>query len=195
MKKLSLIVILILVSVALVFGQEKERKFSVLTNPIFLFASFTSLGFTDEYDLIMDLEGQYKINDLLNISLTASFQISNNSEEEREAFQINFKPMLIFRPIRTGLRGFYTGIYSIVGWNSYKNRWDEISSTEFGLGASVGYKWIFKSGFSMQAGTGIGKTWYFNGEKSDFFDINCDGRISTSRLDVYLIDFKMGYSF
>ena len=195
MKKLGLLAILILVSGTLLPGQEKERKFSVMTNPIFLFVSFSSLSFTEKNYLIMDLEGQYKINDLLNLSLTASFQSTHSYDSDEDALQVNFKPMLIFRPVRTGLRGFYTGIYSIIGWNTYSDYWDDFSSTEFGLGASVGYKWIFKNGLTMQAGTGLGRTWYFNGEKSDFFDIACDGRLSTSRLDVYLLDFKMGYSF
>jgi hypothetical protein len=224
MKKIRLIfALLILVNVS-IFTQEQEieRNFTIQASPLLFVSDLISLGIGDDTSMffIMDLEGQYKINDIFNISLTVSFFVNNsdvidsvyynyyptyyeeiNSHNEK-GFQINFKPMFIYRPFRTGLKGFYVGVYPSIGWQSYEIRYygrnegkvDNYLWTEISLGINLGYKWVFRNGFTLQLGTGIGKTWSI--PEPDFFSIiNSDGRLTLINFDLHILDFKLGYSF
>jgi hypothetical protein len=224
MKKIRLIfALLVLVNVS-IFSQEQEieRNFTIQASPILFVSSLISLGIGDDTStfFIMDLEGQYKINDIFNISLTVSFLVNNSSvinsihyyyptyyeeiySHDKKIFQINFKPMFIYRPFKTGLEGFYVGAYPSIGWQSHEIRYygrddgrvDNYLWTEIGLGINLGYKWVFRNGFTLQLGTGIGKTWSIP-EKPEFNGfINSDGRVTLRNFDLHVLDFKLGYSF
>ena len=140
----------------------KEKIFSLQSSLLILYFNIYSLG-DDLGVFALDIEGQYKINDVYNLSLTTSFFIYSYDKN----YQVIFKPMFIYRPYKTGLYGFHLGLYSNIGWISETsfNGWntsvgwggDRRTSMQIGVGFNAGYKWIFNNGFTLQLGTGIGK--------------------------------------
>lgn len=220
MKRLVFCLMLLLIVNLCLFSEDaennpgKDRKFTIQTSPYYYMADLISLG--GEYGfLIMDLEGQYKINDLFNVSLNISFLIeyvSHPSDHNQE----HIKPMFIYRPYKTGLKGFYIGFYPIIGFvtDIYFGSYpvlppDDPSSpvppspeppspspfkTEIGAGVDIGYKWIFGNGFTLQLGGGIGKSWLLPYDYFDYSPFSSDGRIRRDYFDVSF-DFKFGYSF
>jgi hypothetical protein len=211
MKKLLLIFGLLSVVNMVIFSQEVDRRFTIQTSPFLYILDLISLGTRDDTDIlfIMDLEGQYKINENMNASLTLSFLVINYISYivydiyyfpiyEENNFQINIKPMFVYRPFKTGLKGFYIGIYPNIGWQTLKNSRDEnYLWTEIGMGINTGYKWVFNKGFTLQLGTGIGKTWSIPEKPDDYSAgfINSDGRITLKNFDIHILDLKLGYSF
>jgi len=156
------------------------------------------------------LEGQFKINKSINISLSFSFLIDNqtviiypedysNNERydsyKRNIFQINVKPMFIYRPFETGLSGFYLGLYPNVGIVHVENYKKDQFFTEVGFGINLGYKLIFRDGFTLQLGGGIGKTFSIPEGSNQYITINSDGRLSLTHTDIQLLELKLGYSF
>ena len=221
MKKICLIAVLLVLINNNIFSQKTDRKLTFQSSPAFYVADIIMLGvfelsgnYKQSY-VIMDLEAQYKINNLFNVSLAAAFITDNysssyyssyypSSYNERKEFQMIFLPMFIYRPLKTGLKGFYLGLNLPVGWNSYKN----ISKDEFsninrkelgaivGVGINIGYKWIFNNGFTLQIGNGIGKTWFLPKEGYYYNDmLRADGYIRLTNLDIHFLDLKFGYSF
>jgi hypothetical protein len=202
MKKYSLFIIFLIIIDTFVFSQNSqdenaERKFTIQSSPLCLVLNIFVLGqgIENRSYFMMDFEGQYKINDTFNISFTFSFTTTNNFYSSGNDFQINLKPMFIYRPLGTGLRGFYIGIYPTIGWYSrivsYKEDYPLIN---IGFGFNIGYKWIFKNGFTLQLGSGIGKSWFIPPEK-DVYVIASDSRLIFPKIDFHILDFKLGYSF
>jgi hypothetical protein len=184
--------------------KNKERRFTFQSSPVLLAMDFATLMFFPFMDIMtiaIDLETQYKINDIYNVSFTASFW--SNNESKTKDYRIDLKPMFIFRPFKTGLEGFYVGLYPTVGWYNCKtfasNNYDQLF-TIVGLGVNTGYKFVFRKGFSMQLGTGIGKSWIIP-KLTDILPTDYDNhltsdlRLITKYIDVYIMDFKIGYSF
>jgi hypothetical protein len=231
MKKISLIFVLSVLVNSSILSQEDNRNFTIQTSPLLfgydLIYDLLFLGLDEDGFLyIMDMEGQYKINNMFNISLTVSFLVNNVIDgtstyptyygetffHDVKVFQMNFKPMFIYRPFKTGLEGFYVGVYPSIGWQSYERRYkgryegivDNYLWTEIGLGINLGYKWVFRKGFTLQLGTGIGKTWSIP-QKPEFYSftnpegiysmINSDGRMTLKNFDFHIYDIKLGYSF
>ena len=199
MKKIFLIIALLMLVNISVFTQEAERKFTLQTSPLFYMIDLVYFGVTELNDtfFVMDLEGQYKINDMINVSLTAAFFVMYYQYSPSHAsttFQIIFKPMLIYRPSRTGLKGFYLGLNPTIGWYSPDN---SESYAVIGLGINTGYKWVFKNGFTLQLGGGIGKTWILPQSRQYYYDdvFNADGSIKLPNFDIQILDIKLGYSF
>jgi hypothetical protein len=178
-----------------VFGQTNEKYFTVQTSPYNFLLSLIFLdGLIDgsAYPIYLDIEGQYKINNMFNISLTTSFNKIFNGDPIPyfdHAFFLNLKPMFIYRPMKTGFEKYYIGTYLAIGINSSQG----IADTGFGI--STGYKWIFKNGLTLQTGGGIGRTWFFHFNDHDIIPLYLtDGRIAWRYLDIHF-DFKLGYSF
>jgi hypothetical protein len=184
--------------------KNKERRFTFQRSPIHLAMDFATLMFFPYMDFMtiaIDLETQYKINDMYNVSLTLSFW--SNNESKTKDYRIDLKPMFIFRPFKTGLEGFYVGLYPTIGWYNCKvfadNDYDKLF-TIVGLGVNTGYKFVFRKGFTMQLGTGIGKSWIIpkltDVLQTDYDNyLTSDLRLITKYIDVYIMDFKIGYSF
>ena len=200
MKKYLISIILIFVMYQSVFCQEKNRRFTIQTSPGMLFIDLMYLRFKDApfYELfIMDLEYQYKINNTINVSLAMSVYSSSPYSRwgSNKEFNMNFTPMFIYRPLKTGLKGFYISLYPIIGWRSFEN--DDDLYAELGLGITTGYKWIFKNGFSLQLGTGISKRFSIPRMPWFYYDdlIRSDGSYPFPVFDMKIIDFKIGYSF
>jgi hypothetical protein len=101
----------------------------------------------------VDFESQYKINDIFNISFTFSCSLSFLTgrmtyyiDYDENRLQVNLKPMFVYRPFRTGLKGFYISLYQNTGWQSvYKETGTYGFSTGIGIGTNIGYKWIFNN--------------------------------------------------
>ena len=209
MKKICFLLILLCILNASIFSQENDKLFTIQSSPIALIFYLINLGIDiEDIYFLMDLEGQYKINDIINLSLTLSFLIYNyykysyydypyieNSYLEK-TFQFIVKPMVIYRPFKTGLKGFYIGLYPVIGWHTFDSKRDDISlRTEIGIGINTGYKWIFNNGFTLQLGTGIGKSWSIPERPNFYAGLKSDGRLSLDRFDLYILDLKLGYSF
>jgi len=156
----------------------------------------------------MDLEGQFKINDIFNVSLSLSYffgevyfnYIDNYSENiDGKYIQAGIKPMFVYRPFRTGLEGIYLGIYPEIGLinrrNPYENE-NNYTGIEIGFGINTGYKWIFENGLTLQFGSGIGRTWLFPNKniRDTLYDIKPHVRIVLGEVNI-LFDLKLGYSF
>jgi hypothetical protein len=193
-----------------IFGQDRERKFTVQADPVMFFYDIIALGMWDDDNksFYLDMEGQYKINNSLNVSLTVSFIINNfinttydyggygYESYNEDTFHINIKPMLLYRPFKTGLKGFSMGLYPDIGLRSIKNKYEDRVYTAIGLGLAMGYKWILKNGFTMQLGSGISKTLSIPQEPEYSVDfLMVDSKIPLKNFDVLLLDFKVGYSF
>jgi hypothetical protein len=175
---------------------SEEKRLSLLTSPLFCGFDILSIVFHANPMIYMDFESHYKMNDFLNIAFTGSFFIKT-SHYSKNDYQILFKPMLIYRPSKTGLQGFYLGIYSNIGYvrDSFEISTGTVYDTAFqiGGGLNTGYKWIFNNGFTIQLGTGIGKT--FNTANQSFYNLlNSDGRLTLLKFDFHILDFKIGYS-
>ena len=206
MKKFFFCIILLAITQN-IFSQNSGRKWTVQFSPFLMFSDIFIENAGDSL-IIMDLEGQYKINNSSNISLTLSFLYNDRTYRSYDIdspieniykenyYQVGFKPMYIHRPFETGLRGFYLGIYPNLGFRFSKVDENNKFFTELGFGFTLGYKWIFRSGLTMQLGTGIGKTFSIPAKTMihDGF-INSDGRITRLHTDITICDFKIGYSF
>jgi hypothetical protein len=208
MRKKYLIGFIVLLIGKNVFAQDVERKFTVQADPILLVYDVFALGMWDDETqfFCMDIEGQYKINNSFNLSLAVFFLISNLLSASydyieyesftEDVFRINIEPMLLYRPFKTGLKGFYLGLYPDIGLQSIKNKYESRVYANIGLGFNIGYKWILKNGLTMQLSSGIGKTWSIPQGPDYVLDyLISDSRIPLKNFDVMLLDFKVGYSF
>jgi len=203
MKKILFFLAIIVVINQNMFSQDAEKKFTIQANPLLWFSDVIA---GDNYDILFltDLEGQIKITNRTNISLTLSFLLNQRTiteylyipyEYKEKVYQINFKPMLVFRPAGTGIEGFYLGFYPNIGLLHVDNDKKNQLYTELGFGIDVGYKWVFKSGFTMQLGGGLGKTFSIPEGSKQYIPINSDGSFPLTYTDIHLLDFKLGYSF
>ena len=193
MKKILIFVIIIVFVTSTLFSIEniqnenvKENNVTIQVSPLTLVTNI--LPYLRVYNL--EIEGQYRINEIFNISFATAFYCISFGANDH---QFVFKPMFIYRPLKTGLKGFYLGAYTNLGWD--KSGWatsnGEVYITQFQIGGgfNTGYKWIFKNGFTIQLGVGLGKTY----NSTD--GLNADiGRIPLDFLD-FILDFKLGYSF
>jgi hypothetical protein len=120
--------------------------------------------------------------------------------ESSDLFKINLKPMFIWRPLKTGIKGFYVGLYPNIGFQ-HEKAWlfGSTNSLELGVGLDTGYKWVFKDGLTLQLGTGIGKTWALSGRNYysgfDYLAYLADGTISLPNFDIHPLEIKLGYSW
>lgn len=211
MKRICILLILIFTINVFVFSQITDSKITIQTNPLLLLTDvifYCGGEYLDPQLIFLDLEGQYKINEIVNISLALSFSYGDiyylHSDFETvnldgEFIQLSIKPSLIYRPLRTGLMGFYLGIYPDIGLARRRNPGfgEDYLGADIGFGFTTGYKWISKyTGFTFQVGAGIGKNWFFPkmNVKGTFFDIKSDGRFVLGGVTL-LLDFKLGYSF
>jgi hypothetical protein len=223
MKKMCFILTLLLLLNMNIFSeetdsQETDKKFTLQASPLLYMANFIFYGTPSADDphresprqisFIMDIEGQYKIKDKMNVSLAAAFYIMDYqwSNSGNTTFQMIFKPMFIYRPLGTGLKGFYLGFHPTIGWYLYKS-WDDYVyeyddyaniknlAAVVGFGFNIGYKWVFPNGFTLQLGTGIGKTWDIPRPMYYGYPFNADGSFRLTNFDIQILDLKLGYSF
>jgi hypothetical protein len=218
MKKVIIVLLfLIFFNILVGYAQEAERKYSIQANPVLLFVDTVEFGINDKdvYLYPFIFEFQYKLNNRWNIFLRQYFYIDRlyhdggykYDEDGNETFYkdlykreitFNLMPGVIFRPFATGLKGMYVELYPTFGWRNIKtenfdNKNNIIETIDncfiIGLSAETGYEWIFKNGFTITLGGGIGKNWIIgpNNDSSLFWP---DGSLYNFRGT-----FLMGYSF
>ena len=198
MKKLFFCIIITLIVSIGISAEDNDRKYSIQASPIYYLVDLITFGMGDSI-IIIDIEGQYRIKNLLNISLAFSYFLDGIHFKD---YQIHLNPMIIYRPLKTGLKGFYIGFYPIIGlihertWDSdlYFSKEKYVYYADFGIGFSTGYKWISKNGFTLQLGGGIGRSWAIPKRERDVGWITSDGRLILENFDINF-DFKIGYSF
>jgi hypothetical protein len=168
------------------------------------------------------LEFQYKLNNYWNILLRPNFFINSykkgtifiyddffsSSYRERDYFWKNtifsIMPGVLFRLFGTGLRGMYIGIYPNIGWQNVETEYlihyfvdyDSIDINDnyflLGIGTEIGYNWLFKNGFTITLGGGIGKNWGIPFKNnSGYLEIMEEN----SFIELIRISFMLGYSF
>jgi hypothetical protein len=210
MKKSFVILAVMLVINQNVFSQDAdkntERKFTIQSSPLLWFIDVFTDDNSDDILFAMDLESQFKITNSANVSLTFSFLINNHTvgydyaDDDRNpykenVYQLNFKPMFVYRPFETGIQGFYLGFFPKAGLLHVENNDKNQFFTEIGFGINLGYKWVFRSGFTMQLGGGMSKTFSIPKGSKHYIPVNSDGSIPLTYTDIHLLDFKLGYSF
>jgi hypothetical protein len=201
----------------LIHAQDDYKKMSFQINPVMLMSDII-MGTTDqeeEYMYIFCFEFQYAINKYWNFIIrpnifTSSFTGSsfldmNNFMAfftgspnltadygiDSKIISFGIMPGILYRPFGTGLEGMYLGLYPNIGWEKIKYREKEINDSFFilGIGMEIGYEWIFKNGFTMTLGGGLGKNWGIGlGEISN--EYKKPGNLFSIR-----INFMLGYSF
>jgi len=204
MKRIFFICFVLLAMQQNIFCQN--RKWTIQTSPFLMFSDLFIEDINDTL-IIMDLETQYRISSSSNFSLTLSFlyndrtvyeydyQTNKEHSFKENYYQVGIKPMYIHRPFETGLRGFFLGVYPNLGFRFSEVDENNKFFTELGFGFNLGYKWIFRSGLTMQIGTGIGKTFSIPSKINKDAYINSDGRLTIIRTDLTICEFKIGYSF
>jgi hypothetical protein len=215
MKNLFFLLAVVLIFAQNVFGQETDPqktdpKVTIQISPFSaLFDAAASIDTDTRF--IIDLEGQFKINNIFNFSLGVSSLLAKRDagyywseaderdiydNAERNIFQIRLRPMFIYRPFEKGLKGFYIGYYiPSVGFLYIYNDKESKLYTEIGTGINIGYKWVFRNGFTMQLGGGVGKTFSLPEKPEQYINMNADGSMIIRSTDLFLCDFKLGYSF
>jgi len=210
MKKAILFLFVIAALNTAVFSNEKNKNVSILFNPLLLFSDLL----ISDYDTVsppsiymFDMETHVKLSNYSNLSFSASFLFAEYSYRlydtnyfyhsvKDDVFQFCLKPMYIHRPFGTGLNGFFIGFYPHFTYTMVSDNFDNVTNYyEIGGGFSVGNKWIFKSGFTIQTGFCIGKTFPLGKKQYDKLGIYSDGRIRIETTDIQLFEFKIGYSF
>ncbi|MCL2128473.1 MAG: hypothetical protein FWH38_09480 [Treponema sp.] len=172
-----------------------------------------------EQSFLIGLEFQYALKDFLTLSLEPRFGIGNDLffygqgfgygsngvtfednylwEESRVKYTLfTMNPGVLFRMPGSGLRGWYFGMYPTIGWKNASR--DEYQGSPgvnddffiLGITGGAGYQWIFKRGFTISLGHGLGRTWEIAGRGNT-------GIYDSSRrfLVDFIFNFKIGYSF
>lgn len=125
---------------------------------------------SDNYFILADIELQYAINKYFGLSVVGTFDYSKKpssySADVNGIYDREYKKELVYmvrtaamyRPLGTGLKGMYIGVYPIMErYNIYTKHYDNYY-TRLGVGVSSGYQWII-SGVTLQLGAGINKLW------------------------------------
>lgn len=172
MKKILASVVLALVFSGVAMAQDEEPAPSniIKTNPIGL--AFGNINLTYE----------------MALSQALSFQVGGNFftrilGTEVSGFGINGGVRFYMtNKTKPAPEGFYVG--PRVAFNSFTEKATDENVTTLGIGALIGYQWIFSSGVSLDLGAG--PTYLFagdNGSTNDFSGI------------VPNISFAVGYAF
>jgi len=189
---------------------KKEKTVSILINPLLLFSDLlvSDYNYDSSYIYMFDVETQIRLSGYSNLSFSVSLLFAEYNystyyydsyysiTRKDNIFQICFKPMFIHRPFGRGLRGFFLGFYPHITYTSVKDNFNDIYNYfDIGAGMSIGYKWTFRSGFTLQTGFGLGKSFPLSKERYTQLGINADGRLMANSTDIQLLEFKIGYSF
>jgi len=218
MKKIFLGLVLIIATHTL-FSQsndtQKDRKFSFQISPFLLAADLVQLSLiTEDYNewqsYLIGFEFQYALNNYLSLSVEPRFGIgryiaiygygygygsngvslANSFFSEREKnilFTLN--PGLLYRVSGTGLKGWYFGVYPTFGWKNVSSPSVNDNFFVLGITGGTGYQWVFRGGFTISLGGGLGRTWDIaNKANTGIYD-------SRVFLVDFIFNFKLGYSF
>jgi hypothetical protein len=197
--------------------QEKDKRYSVQINPIALIATTIKSEFQYKIDNYWNLSirPNIAINRSIFLGSGSGYDDNGNSISVSSYYNgiiLSFMPGIMFRPFGKGLRGMYIGLHPNIGWqniNKISNYYivfknvneihhdnDSIKINDnffvFGIGAEVGYEWIFKKGFTITLGGGFGKNWAIaSKENSGYVETKSDNSI----LGLLILTVSIGYSF
>jgi hypothetical protein len=217
MKKIiGITALLLAVNLSFLYGQERERKYSVQANPWMLLVDiFTGAGDQQYYSYHLSFEFQYAINNYWNIVARPNFLSTNllgdmgaffsgahktnkNNANNGETVLFTLMPGILCRPFGTGLSGMYIGLYPNLGWENRKYEYGDNNSKAAsiddnfiiaGIGLEAGYEWIFGNGFSITIGGGLERNWGIE------FEDNTGDYEEAKSLYKIRIAFFLGYSF
>lgn len=160
-------------------SEDQTRTYNLTVNPILM-----PLGFFDgEFDVA--------ISNHMTVGLYTT--IFHFSSESTQISSLGVGGRLNYYPKKERLTsGWYVSPYAQILPISWKESFGSISYRSFSVGGISGYHWVFKSGFNMMLGAGLG---YY--ATSNSAEIN--GHVVTAkRLFSGLWptgEFRLGYSF
>jgi hypothetical protein len=164
-----------------------DKRMSLRVNPV-VYATDLAFLFVDNdpktFAMATDVEFQYALNHKFSVSvvntlffenyLDSYFENSNGRYNEDYGFQFQclFQPALLYRPYGRGMRGLSVSAFPLVGWTTVSTKHLDDAFTHLGLGAAIGYQWIVKTRWTLQAGAGASKTWTlpFSNNKGSYED-------------------------
>ena len=221
MKRGVIVFVMLLFNNFFMDAQEQTQRFSIQTNPLMLLTNITwniSNDRDNEYRYWFNLEFQYKLSNYWNVLFRTNFLIGNSRRGRYRLFEsgdivshieiyqrdtaITFMPGVMFRPFGTGLRGMYIGLYPNIGWQNVNRTVEQIVGNFdvlepndnffiIGIGAEIGYVWIFRSGFTISLGGGYGRNWGISMRgNSGILEVQNNNTIDNLRVTLL-----MGYSF
>jgi hypothetical protein len=206
MKKLFIFYFLLYISIYSIVceelnNREKDMNYSIQIKPLDYLAligvNIANKALNPDSDtlhLLFGVEFQFVLNNYFNVSIEPSFQYGKFDEEITYQYDITLGGLL--RPFGTGLKGMYIGLYPSVGIDNM--RYPNINDTLFlfGIKGEIGYQWIFKNGFTIALGGGIGDHFIipFTGNKNKYEEIGTI--MGAMKLPFELVlNFSIGYSF
>jgi len=175
-KKITLIMVLVIISASIINAQE---KYSFQVKPfMYIFSGVLSV-YNENPSYTVDIEFQYAINNdftlFINPSFVNAFSFltvktawsgsSGSNEHYDTTFYscngLNLITGLLYRPFGSGLRGLYFGGFPVIGWGYISINNEKIRDFfNFGYMIETGYEWIFKNGFTITLGAGISKIFH-----------------------------------
>jgi hypothetical protein len=214
MKKMAFVLVLIAV-IGLGFSHAQEKKVSLQTNPFIAIYNIAMGAIEKEYYVyFINMEFQYAVSNKFTLSLRPHFLIGNDYNfvyaikgfftstykdtvllpDDYKDIMVSSMIGLIFRPGGKGLKGFYMGLYPNIGWENLKYEDTMLGHIDdsfliLGIGAELGYEWVFSKGFTISLGGGLERNFGIGlGEvKGNYTD--------PSFLYNLRLNFMMGYSF
>lgn len=133
---------LLLLSAAPIWAAEPtEQKMSITANPVGLIFGIANVQFA------------YKLNDNMALSIRGSYWGRTIGDWKWSSF--GFGGAFQYFPMKSSLRGLYVGPDASVVFMSAEYDDDKDNTTFFGVGAEVGYRFVWKSGFTLDLSTGI----------------------------------------
>jgi ABC-type cobalt transport system substrate-binding protein len=174
MKRMILLCAVIMIFAASLYSQtqsesqtQDQRRFSFQIKPLSYITMLITNGVEESnevYYLQFEFEFQYVLQKYFTLSLSPYFGTNNSryygadgyTNEYIKDISYGISAGLLYKPWGGGLKGMYVGLYPVLGMIHVK--YYDINDTLLNIGimAESGYQWVFKNGFTLALGGGIG---------------------------------------
>lgn len=171
MKKTVLLCV-VLVVVAFASNAQDQRRFSIQINPVLCSLYYISGLARPEPQFFVDFDFHAKLTDHFtlfvnptcyswDIGWESTYRRSNGYGMFGETWEsypfmtFNVSGGLLYRPTGSGLSGWFIGVYPLVGYTIITDKTNDRFINAGGM-ADFGYEWIFKNGFMLTLGGGLG---------------------------------------
>lgn len=207
MKKLFCLSLALFLALSLWAEENPPKKYSLqasgvdaLSNLAYLFidddaatcafnANFTFMyALTKEFSLGAGCE--FYFENYLN-----SFKQNSDGRYDQDYdqyFTFLLRPEFFYFPFKNYLKGFYLSAYPKIGFSTINYSQGFKGFFDIGLGTSCGWQHITKSGFTLNACMGAGRTWKFSSSSS--LASSTDFHLFGLPFDLYM-DCSLGWSF
>jgi hypothetical protein len=142
-------------------SSEAQDQKNAISIDVFLplMSPISSLSGEEDNFLPLNVKYQRVVADHLALMFKAGFNY--NWKEKNSRRSLDFYPMvgLDWRPFRTGLKGFYTGLSGIFGYTAYYNT-TEGDDYRIALGPTLGYQFVLRSRIVIDLTFGLGYGYY-----------------------------------